>query len=564
VNPGIDHEAQPSADVSAPTRRGRFFDRLRPLSDRRLAVVLVLCLFGGYWLTMGGHTYSIDDEGYLAGARALAHHTTLLTPTPDIAGTIAVVPHKNGGSTIASPIGTLALFTPGVIAGKIFSIPFPDGSKQEAARLIYLSTNSLLTAMTAGVLFLLCRALGSTRRSALLLAVVFALGTWAWPHSKTGFSEPGTSLMMTSALLALVSHWKRKSLRSAYWVGLFVGCAVITRSSSALFVPILLGAALSVVDWKQWRQLATIAAGFALGGLLPLAAFSINAWLRFGSFLDSGYPPIPFTTAPLEGVFGLLLSPGKGLLWFAPICIVAVFGLRQSFLLQRRYTVVVLLILSAHLAVYARFSVWSGEAAFGPRYLVPLLPAIISLLAPVLDTAVHWRRGAALAGTVGFVVSGLIGGSMYFNAVYAQTWPEVSGDLRIESPTYEQIQVAWQFLPSDSQLGLYLQSVPTLIDNSKDRLAGRGSGMVPVPVNYQERIFWYNSSIQPDYWWAWWSERGDAPMGYFALLVPVFLWGGAWAVVRRGRRLAASPAMPPAPATDDAEETTSALQGAGV
>jgi hypothetical protein len=253
--------------------------------------------------------------------------------------------------------------------------------------------------------------------------------------------------------------------------------------------------------------------------------------------VDSGYPTavVQFTTPPAEGVFGLFLSPGKGLLWYAPICIVVLFGLRLSFIAQRRYAITVALILVAHLAIYSRFSVWSGEAAFGPRYLIPLLPMLIALLAPVIDQGRQWWRGALVATAIGIAVSGILGGSMYFNAVYSRNIPKVSKDIFEEAPQNEEIFMAWQFFPRSSQMALYFQSVPMLANTLSDRIAGRDDGIGPIPSDYAMRIFWYNNAIEPDYWWAWWARRDDDPLGYVLLAVPLVLWAAAWQLIRSGQ-----------------------------
>jgi hypothetical protein len=508
--------------------------KVRSLSDNRLAVVIVLLLFGVYLATMGGHTYSIDDETYLAGAKALVHHRTVIQPNPDIASTIALVRHKNGLGTTAAPIGTLLLFAPGVVLGKVFSLWFAGPSREEASRLVYLASNSAITAITAGLLLLLCRRLGASRRAAVLLAVSFGLGSFAWPHSKTGFSEPGTGLMLTAALLILVKHWQKPTRWTPFWVGALAGCVGLTRSTALLFVPVFAAMVVVGSGGLGYRARVRSLALFCIGGIPPAFAFCANSWFRFGSLLDNGYPALGFTTPLPEGIFGLFLSPGKGLLWFAPICITALFAFRLSFNAQRRYAVTVGLIVVAHIAVYARFAVWSGEAAFGPRYMLPLLPMLIATLAPVIDSARHWWRGAMLTTLVGLAGPGLVGGSMYFNAVYSRNIPDIAKYLKEETPDNDEMFRAWQFIPQTSQSALYAKSLPKLVRSVSNRLNGVPSPICELPTEYQTRIFWYNNSIEPDYWWAWWHLRKDDRRGFVLLIAPIVSWFGALMVGRAG------------------------------
>jgi hypothetical protein len=513
-----------------------------------LSAILVLSLLAILWATMGGHTYSSDEETYLLGTRALLHHTTVITPSPDIDGTVSLVAHKNGMLTTAAPIGTLVLFAPGLVVGKIISLPFGGDSREEALRLVYLSSNSLMTALTAGLLFLLSRRLGASRRVGLLLSIAFALGTWAWPHSKTGFSEPGTSLMLTSTMLALVAHWQRPTRWSPFWVGLLAGCVVLTRASTMLFLPIfalmcLVGMRTSEGVRHDARRAVRTLGLFAAGGVLPAIAFSVNAWLRFGSLVDSGYQTVPYTTPPAEGLFGLFLSPGKGLVWYAPIVVVVLFGLRFSWNAQRRYALTVGLIVAAHLFVYARFEVWSGEAAYGPRYLLPLLPLIVALAAPVIGLGRQWWRGALIATAIGVAVPGVLGGSMFFNAVYVAQRPYVSSEVGETAPRRDELRVAYFYYPRTSQMGLYFRSVPLLVESVWERVSGRDDGIKWLPREYEQRVAWYQSAIAPDYWWAWWARRGDNPVGYSLMLVPVALVLAAKRVAVRGRADASADAV---------------------
>jgi hypothetical protein len=485
---------------------------------------------------MGGHTYSVDGEIYLAGTRSLLHHTTVMQPTSDLDGIVILIAHKNGGLTTAAPVGTLLLFAPGYILGKVISMPFGAASRQEVLRLVYLSANSVFTAITAGILVLLSRALGASRRSAVLLAMTFGLGTWAWAHAQTDFSEPGTAMLLTASILALTRWWQHRSPAAAAAVGFLIGATALTRSSTLLFIPVLFVAGLSRVkataEHGRFRQ----AIFFIVGGLIPGVIFAANAWLRFGSPLDNGYPPIIYATPIYEGLFGLFLSPGKGLVWYAPVTIVVLFGLRQSWLANRRYSATVVALLVAHLAVYSRFEMWSGENAYGPRYLIPLLPLIVALVAPIIDSGQHWARGVKAAATIGFLVPGVLGASLYFNAVYWNSSANLSANLHIESPTPTQQYLAWNFQPRSSPIVLNIRAVPQLARNTIDRFHGRSGGITPLPAPFEERIYWYARAIEPDFWWAWWPTKTASGAAYLLAIFPTACLAAAARLAIRLRR----------------------------
>jgi len=509
-------------------------ERLLNRRDRNTALMIVLLLLGVYWFTMGGHTVSVDGEGYLAGTRALAHHTTVLSLGTDTDGVVSPVANKNGDPTIASPIGTLLLFLPGYLAGRIASSPFPVASQEEVLRLFFLAANAVMTAITGGLLFLLCRLLKASRRASALLAFAFGLGTWAWPHSQSDFSEPGTAMVLTAATLAAVLWWRTPTIRNSALVGLLAGSVVLTRSSTLLFVPIFLlfGLIRDRTDAGPSRRQQVLA--FAIGGLGPALLFAVNAYIRFGSPFDNGYPDLSYSTPIYEGVFGLFLSAGKGLVWYAPVCIVSLFALRRTFLAQKRYTVFVGALLLAHLAVYARFQIWSGENAFGPRYLIPVLPLLVALIAPVIDSGREWFRGVKVAAAIGFLVPGLLGSTMHFNSVYIDNAFDVTKNM--DSPgklTSVQQHLAWEFQPRSSPLMLHVRSLPDLFNNTVDRLQGEPGGITPIPAEYESRIHWYTRAIELDFWWAWWSAKGLSRFGYIFLLAPVVCLGLGLRLLRK-------------------------------
>jgi hypothetical protein len=387
-------------------------------------------------------------------------------------------------------------------------------------RLGFLATNSVLTALTGMVLFFLCRRLGSSRRAATILALAFGLGTFAWPHSATGFSEPGTALLLTLAMLVSVRWWEERSWRLAALVGLLAGCVGLTRVTTFVFVPVFLLAGIVGRARFDRRETLRQSMAFAAGFLVAFVVFAANSYIRFGK-LGAGYSELELVTPFYTGLFGLFLSPGKGLIFYAPIVIVVLFALRQSYLANRRYALVVLAIMTLHLVVYSRLVFWAGDDAYGPRYLIPLLPICIALLAPVLDTGRQWIRGAIVAGVAGFLIPGLLGSLMYFNGVSWAQRSTVTRELNTTTWDSHQAQLVTHFDPSASPLMSFVRSVPLLGDSISEQLDGEGISAESIPVTFDERLHWYARSIQPDFWWWWWALKDGSALLYAFLLVPV-------------------------------------------
>ena len=185
---------------------------------------------------------------------------------------------------------------------------------------------SIITALTAVLLAALALRLGWSRRIALALALLFGLATPAWAYTTTFFSEPTLGLCLIGAVAALLWSEGGPTPLAGGVAGTWLGIALLTHiADSALYGVVI--AAFLVWDAHRRRGWTCIAA-FAAP---VVAAMVVAAWYnqaRFGGILTSGYGVVgdhhdlhpPHTVRGLwEGVYGLLLSPGKGIFLYTPI-----------------------------------------------------------------------------------------------------------------------------------------------------------------------------------------------------------------------------------------------------
>jgi hypothetical protein len=146
--------------------------------------------------------------------------------------------------------------------------------------------------------------------------------------------------------------------------------------------------------------------GFAVGALAGVAVMLGLNWLRFGQWLETGYA-LEADTLRLAGfevrLFGLLLSPYRGLAWYMPLALLAPLGWAWLWGRRRAEAALSLALCAAVVGVYSLWTIWWGGVNWGPRYLAPLMPFVCLGLAPVWERALArggWRLGgmAALAG----------------------------------------------------------------------------------------------------------------------------------------------------------------------
>lgn len=104
-------------------------------------------------------------------------------------------------------------------------------------------------------------------------------------------------------------------------------------------------------------------------------------WLRFGSPLILGYADMVAGTgfgAPLiVGLFGLLISPGKGLRSYNPIVLLGFFGLIPLARQRRTEARFIMAFGLISIGFYAAYNFWTGGWNWGPRYMLPLLPLLL-------------------------------------------------------------------------------------------------------------------------------------------------------------------------------------------
>jgi hypothetical protein len=310
--------------------------------------------------------YPLDREAYFfrACGRSTATEPPRAARSPG--GPAAPGPADRVCSIFPPGMGLLALplFLPFVIAG------VPPHDFAVILRVGHLAAAAVET-VAALLLWSIVRRFVDPRWS-VALVLLYVLGTSVRTVSAQALWQHAGVHLGVAFALWLVLHQRVLPLWRDAAAGGVLGLAAIVRQTSAL-------AALGLGGTDARRVLAATAA--AAAGALPLLAY--NA-LAYGDPLEQGYGAKPFDTPVLLGLYGLLLSPSRGLLVYAPYLIFALAALvlawRRPGEVARRlrgFSVVWL----AVLLLYATYAEWWGGRVFGPRFLDDLAPLLFAALA---------------------------------------------------------------------------------------------------------------------------------------------------------------------------------------
>lgn len=389
-------------------------------------------------------------------------------------------------------------------------------------------TGSVATALGAAIFFLLCRRLGAATRWALILTAAYSIGTFAWPHSKTFFSEPMTTTLIMGAWYLAVDP--RPTKKTAMGAGLLAATSLLFRTTTFVMIPpIAVWLAISAPGEGRWlRRAVRQGMWFALGSAGPVAAIALsNSW-RFGHPAKFGYPPPTFDIGGLPtGLYGLFFSPGKSLFLFAPMALVGIAALTR---VQSHRLQLWLMFSSAMTSalLFAAYIDWHGDHAWGPRYLVMSLPLMLLALAQMPKG--WWRRAVVISGLLGSIVS-LLGVIISFNAYFIRAAGELPQGYQ---PGTDDL-LYWRYTHFDpywSQVAGHARYLPfTLKQTAQDALKPR---MGPFPSTPDEIYDWYLAAPLEADSWTIWVRQARGPMELL-VLAPVFMFGAVFAARRAWR-----------------------------
>ncbi len=389
-----------------------------------------------YTLTTGGHLYSPDEEVLFRTTEALASGRGLAIE-PYVQGFATrpgVRPRADGREYQQYGVGQPLLAVPLVWIGEGLSrfgtrfewrriygdhpyAPHRTSGKSTArayaTRWAVSWFNVLVGAGLVLLVYGLCLEITRDRTASKTAALLYALGSLAWPHSRPFFTESCAALMIVLAWWALLRALRGRMTAWCFIAGMAAGYAVLVRNDSLFAYPglalLLLGPIVKACRsggrpvWPAW---VAFGVPVAAAGVFLLA---LNTVL-FGGPFASGYSDQPegvrFSTPIMAGLFGFLFSVGKGMFFFSPALALSFLGWRPLGLLGREHVKGLLwalaLTIAVPLLIHAKWQNWAGGWCWGPRHIFLIHPFLAVPIAAWL--ARPWGRATRITLAVSFVV----------------------------------------------------------------------------------------------------------------------------------------------------------------
>jgi hypothetical protein len=318
--------------------------------------------------------------------------------------------------------------------------------------------NSIIIAMISLVIFLFSMELYGSKRLSFVLSLVFSVCSFVWPYNTSLYPQPLQSLLLfTSTYFIFRSAHanptficnylqksygnnirrspEKKALLYSTAAGILLGLSVFAHPSSLITIPGFLTYAAISAGLHRNRRLALFLAPLVL--LLVLMAF-IN-YVRFGAITEFGYYSFGSINAlgGWTGLLGLWISPGFGIIFYFPLAVLLPFALKKftrrndlrGLLLLIVYVIVVFWLFVGTLSYDEPVS-WSGAIAWGPRYMIAILPFIVLSLGIILHHLnmrnLYYLKILVVVAlfTAGFAVN-LIGKLTWVSYVALYMWQEL-------------------------------------------------------------------------------------------------------------------------------------------
>jgi len=307
---------------------------------------------------------------------------------------------------------SLLMLPPDIVGTFLGKLPifarYDDTDPTVRSIFVSYSTNILVAVLTALLCFRLLGQLSFTTNQS-VAGVLTLLFCTTHLHYTQNMAENNYIMLLTMAGFSYQYEWLRTGSKRALFIGSAAfGLNLLTRLTTGLDL-MAGGLFILLVMWfrrihdQWWRQVQE----YVKISLPVYAVFilidRVYQYVRFGSFfntyvsvftreylqLDPSLPPnYPWTTPFHEGFIGPFVVPEKSIFLFDPLIVlsilVVIVGWKCFVPEVKAYVVTVFFLLLAYISFYARYYMWSGDFAWGDRYVSTTVQFAALISVPIL------------------------------------------------------------------------------------------------------------------------------------------------------------------------------------
>jgi hypothetical protein len=297
----------------------------------------------------------------------------------------------------------------GISKLSVFADYGPDTDPTVRTVFVTYAVNILISALTAVVSyrFLLLLGFDVVQSVAGVLALLFCTSHL---HYTQNMMENNYILLLTMAGLRYQYQWLRTGSMRALWIGSAAfGLNLLTRLTTGLDL-LMGGIFLLLVLVLEHPPRAQMWSRFVEYGKVAVPVYAgfflfdrLYQFYRFGEWTstyvkyftiehrleDPSLPAnYPWTTPFLKGFLGPLISPEKSIFLFDPLIILSIILVVLGWMLLcpsvKAFMASAFLLIPAYICFYARYYEWSGNFAWGDRYVSSAVEMAAFLSVPLL------------------------------------------------------------------------------------------------------------------------------------------------------------------------------------
>ncbi len=399
---------------------------------------------------------------------------------------------------------------------------------------------ALMMAGACTLFFALCRRRTHSERAALWLTFVLAFCTLLFVYARSPYSEAVQTLALLWVVERTLDQGEDLSLLGMAWLAFAGGVLFNTKLVYALMFPSIFVYLLLQARTQQRVRLFVQALPIVIGVFSFFVAIALwHNHMKTGTLADSGYRIRDgiFSGDLLAGLYGLLLSSGKGVFLYSPPLLFALAGITTAFATRRRETVLLVSIVVIDVLFNAKFRHWHADYCWGPRHLMSVIPVFFLLAAPWIET--YWTRGRLQRSVVyGVCATGLaiqlLGASIYWDQ-YIRVLIAVKEQERA-TPWFQEDLTHGHFIPRYSPLVGQMWLLRHVVKQDPNLAADAPfHRLAPEANNFDDA--YHRARLD---WWAldWFTPGPSYAPRPGAVLVALLLFGMLAGGVLVGRRRA--------------------------